>query len=127
MQFTFADDAIERLGLPELKERVFDSPRVDKGYLAGFTVGELRWGRRNVAKVDLTQEMDGVEAVVLHYFLAIRRQDPSLLPASRFTDLVPADFEIVPHAHVGERAACQDCGEPVRALVHDAPETDSAF
>lgn len=123
MRFTVSGEAIERLKLsPELKERVFEGPRVDRGQLAGFTTGELRWAKRELLRIDQIQELDLAEVRPLYFFLAIRRADPRVLPERLFADLADLDFEVVPHPYLGDLAQCKECTEPVRSDVHDVPD-----
>lgn len=121
MQFTVTDEAIKRLGLPELQGRKFECPKLVQS-LAAFTNAERRWAKKTLLKIDLMQDVDAFDALALFYFLALRRTDASLLPAERWPDLAPTDFELVPHEYVGELSGCGDCGEPVRSTVHDVPE-----
>lgn len=125
MRFTVSDEAIKRLGLPEMQGRTFDAPKLTVG-LGAFTHGERRWAKKTVLEIDLIQDVDALDAVTLFYFLAVRRADPRLLPKERWPELTPADFEIVPHTYAGERSECGECGDRVRAVVHDVPEDDNA-
>ncbi len=126
MRFTVSDDAIERLGLPELKGKTFEGPRVDRGMVAGFTNGELRWAKKNVLRIDLMQDVDLTAVRPLYFFLAIHRTDPRLLSEKRWDDLADIDFVVEPHEYAGDLAECQECMEPVRSTVHDIPE-DPAY
>lgn len=125
MRFTVSDEAIKRLGLPEMQGRTFDAPKLTVG-LGAFTHGERRWAKKAVLEIDLIQDIDVLDALTLFYFLAVRRADPKLLTREHWPLLTPADFEIEPHRYVGELGTCPECGEPVRALVHDVPEDDDA-
>lgn len=127
MRFTVSGEAIERLKLStELKERVFEGPRVDRGQIAGYTTGELRWAKRELLRIDQMQDVDHAEIRPLYFFLAIRRADPRALPERTFSDLADLDFVVVPHPYLGELAECKECGEPVRSEVHEVPE-DPAY
>jgi len=122
MRFVVAEDAIERLGLNELKGQTFEGPRVDRGLIAGFTIGEIRWAKRALLRVDLIQEIDAAEARPLYCFLAIRRADARVLPEKLFPELRDTDFEVVPHEYAGDLRDCAECLEPLRRAVHDVPE-----
>lgn len=124
MRFTMTDDAIKRIGLPELQDRKFDAPKLTVG-LAGFTHAERRWAKKTVLEIDLIQDVDVLDALTLFYFLAIRRADPKLLPKERWPELTPDDFEIDPHEYLGDLPECQECGGRVRSVVHNVPEADA--
>ncbi len=121
MRFTVTDEAAGRLGLPELKGRVFDAPKLSQS-LAAYTNAERRWAKKTLLKIDLLQDVDVFDALALFYFLALRRVDVSLLPPERWLDLAPTDFELEPHEYDGELAQCGICGEAVRSPVHNVPE-----
>ncbi len=131
MRFTMRPEAIERLGLsPELKGREFAGPAMEDGVLAGFTVGENRWGRKLVG-AKTSQDMDPLDVRVMYYFLAVRRDlqasgdDVKLLPPDVFDRLSPGDFEVLPHLAAGdEDEGCIECGRSFRSPVHLAPEGD---
>ncbi len=122
MRFTVSDEAIERLGLTELKGTTFEGPRVDRGLLAGYTNGEIRWAKKAVLRIDLMQEVDLTALRPLYFFLAIRRADQRLLPEKRWDDLADLDFVVEPHEYAGELADCQECMEGVRSAVHEVPD-----
>ncbi len=122
MRFKVSDEAIGRLHQPELKDREFDGPAVERGILLGFTNGERRWARKEVLRVEQSETISFEDEYLLYFFLAIRRSDPTLLPPKRWADIAGTDFEVIPHAYVGELAGCRACGEPVRSTVHDVPE-----
>jgi hypothetical protein len=119
VRFAIRSAAIDRLDLSQdLKEREFDGPDLADGILGGFTAGEARWARKAVG-ITSTADMDQIEVQLMYYFLAIRREDPQALPAKRFFDLKPSDFEIAVHAPVGDPAeGCIDCGRAFEARVH---------
>ena len=128
MQFTISDDAVSRLRLdPDLKGRVFDGPRLDRGYLGAYTTAEKRWARKVFFKGDNLEDVSEDELEPLYFFLAVRRTGAALLPEKVFVELAPADFEIVPHEYVGELTVCLSCGMPYRTPVHELPDEDDAL
>jgi hypothetical protein len=127
VRFTVSDEAIERLGLPELKGKEFEGPRVDRGIIGGFTIGEIRWAKKSLLRIDLIQEVDAAEIRPLYFALAIRRTDPRLLPEKRFSELMDTDFVVAPHEYVGELRECGECLEPVRSPVHEVSEDEPGF
>lgn len=126
MRFTISDDAISRLRLDtDTKGRVFEGPQVDRGLLTGFPTGETRWARRALLNGQTLQEVSVEELENLYYFLSVRRSAPTLLSDRMFEQLATADYEIVPHLHVGEQVTCTECLLPLRHAVHDVPEDDA--
>lgn len=104
-------------------DREFEGPKVSRGLLGGFTVGEIRWAKKEL-KVSAAEDFDAVEAEILYHVLSIRRADHRLLPISQFGDLSLLDFMPVPHViNPDESGDCMDCGRPPQAPVHtEAPE-----
>jgi hypothetical protein len=119
VRFAIRSTAIDRLDLSQdLKEREFEGPSLEDGLLGGFTAGEARWARKAVG-IASTAEMDQLEVQLMYFFLAIRREDTTALPAKKFFDLANSDFEIVVHVPVGDPVeGCIQCGRAFEAKVH---------
>lgn len=100
--------------------REFDGPPVDEGLLAGFTVGELRWLKRELRTPGGIETLDAIEARIAYFVLAIRREDHTLLPVSRFDDLTVREFPLVPHVltKADRDGDCLECGNSPAAQVH---------
>lgn len=99
-------------------DKEFDGPRVDKGPLAGFTMGELQWAKQQL-KLQRIEQLDAVESTVLYYLLSIRRTNHELLPISQWGDLSIADFDVCEHpADLDVDGDCRECGNPARAPWH---------
>ena len=118
--------------------REFDGPALGVGWQEGFTIGELRWAKKQL-KVSSTDDLDTAEGFVLWAVLAIRRADHTILPIHRFDELSMHDFEPLPHpiAWNRQRTGCLDCGNVADSVLHEdqgeapdptgpAPETQTA-
>lgn len=98
----------------------FEGPRVDRGLIVGYAVGELRWAKKEL-KVARIEDLDAIEARILYYVLAIRRHDHTLLPISRFEKLTVLDFDVASHAFVlDDDGDCRECLQPRESSVHVA-------
>jgi len=96
----------------------FEGPPVDEGLLGGFTLGELKWLRREL-KIPGIQALDVVEGRVAYCVLTIRREDHTLLPLSMWDDLTFRDFPLVPHPiKPGRDGDCTECQMTADAPVH---------
>jgi len=110
MKFTWNGDA-------QIHE--FDGPPIREGLLAGFTVGELRWAKKEL-NVPAIEQIDAIEARLLYYVLTMRRVDHTLLPIARFDTLTLLDFELVQHWVEGldRDGDCGECSQPIGSPIH---------
>jgi len=103
----------------EFEGQEYEGPPLNGGALAGFTLGELRFAKRQLHLANL-DTLDSTEALVVYGMLAIRRKDHRIVPFDRFEDLRAADFELLPHPYVRDRDGdCRECSRGENHWLHE--------
>jgi hypothetical protein len=98
----------------ETGDRVFDGPPTHEGLMGGFAYGVQQWLKREL-KLTSIEDLDTVGARLGYYFLTIRQDDHTLLPAARFAGLALTDFAMVKHVVVtlDQDGDCGECHAPL--------------